>query len=332
MYVMAQWIFFSFLVLLMGCRSNTPEEERVVSQKFMHKYGYPISKKDWETNAYPGEVSTRFGNGITMTAEYVDGKLHGLVTYTFPHSSAIERKCLYDLGELRKETRMGTSGSPIYEKEILSPHRIAIRTWYDQGSPRTDEVFSHGNLLEGTYFTIHNVAEAEVTRGQGVRMERNERGLLLAKELIENGHPVFRETFYSNGMLASKSALRDGKIHGTRSTFGQDGDPLAVEEWVDGNLHGLATYFKNGIKYREVPYHSGKKEGVERTFIDGRVIEQEISWENDVRHGLTTIYVDGNPEIEQWYYRDNPVRKERFDELVKFDLQIQEGHRMLNQL
>lgn len=318
------------LLLLAGCKlQQGQDEERVLSQTYMHKYGYPISKEDWEANAYPGEVITRYSSGVTMTAEYLDGKLHGTVTYTFPHSYDVERICIYDEGVLLKDTRNNTSGKPIYEKEFLSSDHYTVRTWYEQGTPRIKEEYDGKKLREGKYFTLQNEIEAQVSKGQGTRIQRNERGLLIGKDTIRDGYTVFRETFYPNGAVESRTMFHDGKVHGSRMVYGHDGEPVLIEEWVDGNLHGLATYYKHGVKYREVTYCDGKKEGIERTFVDGHILTQEITWSSDQRHGLTTIYVDGKPEIEQWYYCNKPVKKKRFDELVQFDMQIREGHRLL---
>jgi len=73
-------------VLLIKCQtSNKDKNDNVVSQRYIHKYGYDVSKEEWESTGYPGQVVTTLRNGVTLTSSYENGVLHGPTTYTFPH-------------------------------------------------------------------------------------------------------------------------------------------------------------------------------------------------------------------------------------------------------
>ena len=76
------------LIGMFGC--NGKKEDEVVDQLYVHKYGYTVSKEEWSSKNYPGQVITTRQDGVTVTATYEDGKLNGPSTETFPHSQTVE--------------------------------------------------------------------------------------------------------------------------------------------------------------------------------------------------------------------------------------------------
>ncbi len=307
-------------LLLLGCK-NENQDDNVISERYVHKYGYAVSKQDWVEKNYPGQVITALSNGVTLTMTYENGAKHGPSTQTFPHSQTIEFYCLYNQGNCVKEIVYDPAGSPVREKVQLSPTRYSLTTWYAQGSPMAVEEFVGDELLEGQYFTTNNDLETRIEKGVGQAVRRDRNGLLLARELFEGGYALKRETFYSNGAPESIAYCYRNSLHGERRTYAQSGEPLAIEEWVNGELHGKSTYFKNGNRYVEVAYRYGQKYGIERHFIDSEIVSQEIMWENDLKHGPTVYYVDGKPDYH-WFYAGEAVSKRKFDEMTDTNLLI----------
>jgi antitoxin component YwqK of YwqJK toxin-antitoxin module len=304
-----------------SCRRKTQNED-VLSQRYIHKYGYLVSKEEWEARNYPGQVVTSLSDGVTVTATYENGVLHGPMTYTFPHSQNVEVYHLYNWGDRVKEVTYNTTGMPIQEKIMLSPLRYSVTAWYSTGSPMCVEEFSKDELVDGQYYTMSNEIEARVEKGRGLRIYRDCNGMLLSKETIEAGYATRKETFYPSGTPESLAYYHRGKINGERKTFAPGGEPLSVEQWVDGQLHGTASYFKNATKYLEISYSSGEKNGLERHYIDGETVSQEIAWEADMKHGPSTFYYNGKPEEQQWFYGGKLVSKRKFDELHELDNHI----------
>lgn len=307
-------------LLLFGCKKDD-QNDSVISERYIHKYGYAVTKQDWEEKNYPGQVITDLTNGVTLTTTYEYGVKHGPATQTFPHSQTIQYYCLYNQGNCVKEIAYDPAGVPTMEKVKLSPTRSSVTSWFGQGSPMAVEEFVGQELLEGQYYTLSNDLECRVEKGAGQAMRRDRDGLLLTKELIEGGYAVKKETFYPNGAPEAIAYCYRNNLHGERRTFAQNGEPLAIEEWVNGQLHGKSTYFKNGNRYLEVAYRYGEKFGIERHFIDGDIVSQEIMWENDLRHGPTVYYVDGRAEYH-WYYGGEAVSKRKFDEMTDMDMFI----------
>src|SRR3972149_3913781 len=89
--------------LAVSCHKTANKEDPVISQRFVHKYGYALTQNEWESNQYPGQVITSLRNGVTITTTYENGVPHGACTHTFPNSQTIETYFLYNQGEKVKE-------------------------------------------------------------------------------------------------------------------------------------------------------------------------------------------------------------------------------------
>ena len=264
--------------LVVGCKCRKNCQDEVLSERFIHKYGYDVAKSDWENSNYPGQVISTLRNGVTINSTYEDGKLHGTTTYTYPHSQTIESGHLYDRGHLIKKTSYSLRGSPMREEIYLSPTRRKMTTWYASGTPLRSEEYEESQLLEGEYFTKDNKVESRVAAGEGVRTVRNEAAQLVARETIESGDITLRTEYYESGTPYLVTPLANGRIHGIKKQYAPGGEPLALEEWKHGVPHGLFTYFQNGAKYVETPFKNGKRHGIERHYIDGEQLVEETEW------------------------------------------------------
>lgn len=304
-------------ILLSSCEKDN-QENPVVSQRYVHKYGYAVSQEEWEANRYPGQVITNLTNGVTITATYENGIKHGPCTHTLPHSQTVEKYFLYNQGSLVKEILYDQRGMPLKELVQLSPSRHSITVWFEEGSPMCIEEYANDELLEGQYCSLSNEIEARVEKGNGLRIRRDQRGTLLSKDLFERGYLTKRESFYGNGAPETIVHYKQNKLHGEKRVFAQSGEPVSIEEYVNGRLHGRSTYFKHGVKYLEVSFLDGMKNGIETHFIDGEEVASQISWENDKKHGPTTFYIDGIPQ-SQWYYDGQLVHKSRYEEMSRLD-------------
>lgn len=307
------------VVALLACScQKDSNNSQVVSQRYVHKYGYAVSQEEWASKNYPGQVITSLRNGVVVTATYENHVLHGPCTYTYPNSQTVEKYVLYNSGAPVKEVHYDLSGMPMEETVQLSPSRHSLTLWYADGAPRSVEEFASDELLEGQYFTSLNEVEARVEKGKGQRVMRDAKGTVLYKDDVEAGFTVKRESFYSNGSPESVSYFANNRLHGEKKTYTASGEPLAVEEWVNGLLHGKATYFKNGTKYLEISYLYGKKNGLENYFVDGEDVSHQIVWDNDRKHGPEVYFVDGSEKVI-WYYGGKEVSKSNYNEQIRLD-------------
>ena len=160
----------SLTLLLASCHKG-PQENNVVSQRYIHKYGYAVSKDEFEERKYPGQVITALKTGVTITATYENGVLHGPSTHTFPHSQIVESYFLYNQGNLVKQIFYDVHGMPLREENQLSPTRFSSTKWYNDGTPMSTEEYAAAELVEGQYFNRQNDIEARVEKGRGQRID-----------------------------------------------------------------------------------------------------------------------------------------------------------------
>ncbi len=317
------FLLVSLGLLACGCRGDKPSNDPVISQRYIHKYGYAVSKTEWETKKYPGQVITTLRNGVTVTANYENGELHGSSTNTYPHSQTIQAYYVYNQGKVVKETLYDIKGMPLSERLQLSPTRYSLTLWYTDGTPLSIEEYAGDEILEAQYFTTTNEIESRIEKGTGLRTRRDREGSLLSKDKIEAGYLVKRESFYPNGQPDSIAYYRMNQLYGEQKNFAEDGEPLSISEWIDGKLNGKCTYFKNGAKFLEVSYLNNEKNGMETHFTPEGHISQETLWEDNKKHGLSVYHIEGGDHSE-WYYGGKVVSKDTFDKLNNIDSMISE--------
>ncbi|MFZ0565453.1 MAG: toxin-antitoxin system YwqK family antitoxin [Chlamydiales bacterium] len=301
------------LILLPGC-SGSRQYNNVVKELYVHKYGVPVVKSDWENQGKDGKVVQLRKDGVTAALSFSKGILHGETTFTFPNTSTIHLIETYDQGELVARRENYTSGVPMREEVYEQQTLIALTQWYEDGTPSVTETYQNELLQNGEYRTQLNVVESSVRNGEGIRICRNIESELISKDTIQNGEMVEQVTYYTNGDPAMITPYEKGLIHGMRLTFLPGGLPKTVEQWVEGAQEGITIAYQNGEKVAEIPYLQGAKNGIEYRYRDETHLVEEISWKNNVQHGPRKIYVDGETKIE-WFHQGELVSHAAYERL-----------------
>ena len=138
-------------LFLASCHCNNSLDQ-VISQKYVHKYGFNVSPKEWEERSQDGQIVEELKNGITITKSYENGELHGPTTYTFANSKVVEKLLVYDQGTLLKETAFDVAGMPMREDLYEFDDRNVITLWSDRGIPLSVEEYENDTLVHGKYF------------------------------------------------------------------------------------------------------------------------------------------------------------------------------------
>lgn len=315
-------MFYRGLVLLSavalvtsGCGGDKNGDE-VIGQRFIHRYGYDVPQDDWETKNYPGKIIATHRNGVTVTTHFEDGLMHGERIRTYAHSQTVETRELFSRGTLAKKTFYDVRGIPTKEENYLSPTHVKITSWYSRGTPKSVEEVINGNLTFAEFYNPNNEAESRIENGSGTKIIRDNYGDLKAKEVFDNFVLVQRETFHGNGVPAISEFYKDGLLHGSKTTYTEAGDPIAQEFYREGILNGTAAYYQNGLKYLEIPFIHGEKEGIERHYIDGSTLAEETEFHDSKRHGPSVIFYDGVPTTT-WYFNGEKVSRQRYEEMCK---------------
>jgi antitoxin component YwqK of YwqJK toxin-antitoxin module len=308
-------------LLLTGCSCCKKQQDNVVSQTYIHKYGYAVSKGEFEERKYPGQVTTVLKNGVTTKANYENGVLHGPSTHTHPNSKIVENYLLYNHGVLVKQTVYDLNGMPLREETQLSPTRYSSTKWYADGVRMCAEEYAGKELVEAQYFTRLNDIEARIDKGSGKRIVRDLQGVLMSREEFSEGYLTKRDTFYASGAPESVAFYARGVLNGEKKSFSETGEPVAIKEYIAGKLHGKTTFFKNGARSVEIHYLNDLKNGLEIHYLDGTVVSQELLWENGKKHGPSRYYVEGIAQVE-YFYDGDAVSEDKWRELNQLDEMI----------
>ena len=319
------WIFFvACTATFFSCQKEN-DNANVVSQRYVHKYGFDLSEGEWKKRDKDGQVISVLDNGVTVCSSFANGILHGPTTHTFPHGKTIEKLFIYDEGMITKKILHDLEGIPYKEESYEIDNKKVITLWNKLGVPLSIEEYEKEQLTRGKYFNPENEVVSIVEDGKGLRTHYNREGLLLSKENFENGQLIFRTTYHANGQIQSKSPFLEYKLHGKQMTYTSSGKPLLKMKWNNGLIHGKKTLYRNGKKVHEIPYIQGEKHGAEFHYdLDGEILA-EIHWEKDKRHGSSRYYYDEDTKIE-WYYHGECVGLKKFKMMELRDQMIADIH------
>jgi len=100
-------------------------------------------------------------------------------------------------------------------------------------------------------------------------MERN--GLLFKVHDLEPYTGEVAST-HLNGAIKTRALYQQGVLHGNRTEYRSDGQPLAVSGWKNGRQHGAETlWYENGQKAYEGWWENGRPAGTfEGWYPDGK--------------------------------------------------------------
>jgi antitoxin component YwqK of YwqJK toxin-antitoxin module len=302
--------FFLGCLLITSCQTSN-NTDQVISQTYVHKYGFETSEKDWQQRERDGQVVSLLKNGVKVTRSYENGVLHGPTTYTFPNSSIVEKSLVYDQGTLLKEQINDSSGMPIQEEVYEFDQRKLTTFWSDRGVPLSTEEYEGDILKEAKYYTPDHELEASVVGGMGERVKRDRQGLLISRDEIRDGEMVSRTSYHPNGEVHTISHYKDYELHGLQSKFTASGKPLMELHWNQGILDGDKVVYRNGSKIAVIPYVKGEKHGIELHYDDLGTLISEIEWRNDKKHGCTKLYSEESTDTE-WFFKGQSVNAEKF--------------------
>ncbi|MCH9632733.1 MAG: hypothetical protein S4CHLAM6_10730 [Chlamydiae bacterium] len=286
-----------------------------ISTLFIHKYGTTLTEHDWTARGGNGQIVTNCKDGTTITENYVENELEGKTCYSFPHSSVTSKEENYRQGHLLSETLHFTSGVPKQKIEYISDGERHLTTWFENGGPRSLEKFVDERLESGEYYTSSNDLESSIKAGVGTKVERNTYGEFLAKIEYKNGEKHLMTTYHPNGDPKVITSFQNGKVHGLKKFFHINGIPNRFEEWAHGTQQGNTVVYRDGQPYSELQYVAGMKNGLETIMNDHGNVVQEVTWKNDLMHGVKKLYINDTVRLE-WFYKGKKVSHSDFEKLA----------------
>lgn len=303
--------YFLIALILASC---SVKKDNIVSQKFTHKYGIETSKDQWIARNREGSIEEVLSNGVRILSSYKKGKLHGECTESFPYSTDIAKKYTYENGIIVKERLIDKEGIPIVENSYLSESVKAVINWDNLGAPIRKEKYINDKLIEGVYYNPIGEIEATVKEGSGTRIKRDRIGAILLVDVIVFSDLVKRYTYHSNGSVHIISNFKNDKLEGDQKIYNPNGDLYMILPWHEGKLEGKKMIFKNNKPFWIIPHKSGMKSGIAECFNEEGGKISQTSYSEDKKHGKSIVY--GKEAKIEWYYMDEIVTKEEFNNLT----------------
>ncbi len=303
--------FFSFIFFFTSCQSSSCG---VVSEKFVHKYGFVVSKQEWEERGEEGQKISLLENGIEINRSYQEGLLHGPCTYTFPYSSQTRREEIYDQGDLLSVKFFDRQGIPVYEETFLIDNIKEISYWDKNGAPIAVEKYQGPLLSEGVYYTPFHEVEGKVAKGGGLRTLRDRDGVLLYQDRMEKGFLRQRTTYHPNGKVHQVIHYENYLPQGRKEEFTFLGNLRMISHWDKGILHGEKIDFREGRKFRRSLYNKGTLEGVQDRFDEEENLVQKTPFHEGKKHG-EALALEKNEWKSSWFFQGKLVSEERFFQL-----------------
>lgn len=316
-------LLFCLCALTFSCFTyGSPRQDNlVIKETFRNNYGIIVSGKDWVKRGCDGTITKVLKDGSILYEVYTQGLLHGEITLTFPHSTTLASVKTYDQGRLLSNKTFFSNGLPSQEELFHEDGSLVITRWPDNknsdtiSDPYFIETTHQGRVIEGNYLSYNGKYSSSIHQGEGIRSVFSSDNVLLSEELFADGLLVKKTTFYpTRDPETVTHYTHDGQLHGLRCTYLPGGIPDTIEEWRYGHQDGTTILFKNGCKVAEVPFIKGTKNGLELRYNEHDLIAEEISWKNNVLHGMRKIYAAGVCKCE-WYHRGRLVSKDKYDRL-----------------
>lgn len=122
----------------------------------------------------------------------------------------------------------------------------AWKSWYPDGTPRSEEHFTDGHLLSGRYYDATGALVQQLTNGTGTRLSFSELADHAAWRTVtdyRDGLKQGTETVYSDWTARKKSLeahYEAGQLQGVRQRWTPDGQLYAEETFDKGKLVGRA--------------------------------------------------------------------------------------------
>ena len=127
--------------------------------------------------------------------------------------------------------------------------------------------------------------------GENLRFFPN--GKTETREVVTaSGNEVKEENYSQAGLLISEKIFKAGKPSGKWIFYQENGkDPLVIEQYLDGKLHGVRTSFhRGGKKSLEETYQFNLITGPVRNYDEEGRIEWECEYKGSRMHGVYTGY------------------------------------------
>lgn len=244
--------------------------------KAFDENGYLCAEYPYEKGVLQGEALLLYPGGkIKKRLPFVANHLHG-------------KECSYDL----EGNVLGFS-----EYKFGQLHG-KLHFLGNAESPKFEELYENGRLIEGDYFDFSLEPISRVSNGSGIKTTF-EQGFPARRFAIHNGQTEGKvEIFDDHGFLVSFYHMKNREKHGEEQIFfAQSTQPKMQLSWYEGEIHGIVrTWYANGKLESEKELSHNQKHGMNFAWYrDGNLMLVEEYEEDRLMKGSYYKRGDAQP-------------------------------------
>jgi antitoxin component YwqK of YwqJK toxin-antitoxin module len=175
-----------------------------------------------------------------------------------------------------------------YEGEFFHGKEIGVFKYYKKVDDKailaaTKQFNKDNNLSEVSFFasTGKLISKGQMNGklyvGTWVYYQ-NKTNYILSKDQYNNDGKLHGErlVYYENGELAQKEVYVNGKLHGPSVWYAENGTVIKEYAYDQGELHGPAKYYnQDGVMVLQGQYQSDRKHGVWKYYEAGKLIREK---------------------------------------------------------
>ena len=129
-----------------------------------------------------------------------------------------------------------------------------------------------------------------------------------------------KRTFHENGEVATATPYADGNVEGESRSFSPEGRVIRIANFSGGKRQGevVDNWPENGSRKRIVTYRDGLVHGMSRAYYADGSLKWERPFKDNELHGIERHFApDGGEEKTRYWVAGEPVEKSAFEEQFK---------------
>lgn len=200
------------------------------------------------------------------------------------------------------------NGQLISDENFVNAQQHGVqRYWYPGGRLRDSIAFSYGNVLyRKAWYASGGVKTIETyTNGlaEGRWVVYPETRVDTFAQTVDDFHLGKRHGWHyqwNGASLIEAYQYVDGLPDGTFTRYAYDGQPVMIQNYTKGYLHGNSTYFKDGKKLNEENYFWGAKDGLQIEYDRNEKVSKGSWYREGILDSSHSYFPNGKVAIRKF--------------------------------
>ncbi|PZR41243.1 MAG: hypothetical protein DI538_01950 [Azospira oryzae] len=159
--------------------------------------------------------------------------------------------------------------------------------------------------------------------------------IILLFLFIKCNQQEYRQEFYDNGAIKTKSEIAHGIKNGIEYIYSPEGETVAIHHYQDDSLSGTSSFYKkDGMLYLQITYSKGVKEGSYRIYYQNGNIGEAGTFHQNKKRGTRFIFYEkdsGKVKTEFYTLGSHNLHKDGYFEYDYYSKEYNRQGELINQ-